>query len=122
MKSHTHRNQRATVLKTRHNVKKVIDVVPDTSGDKLRNRLETPLGLLRFAQFRFGAILGKEFPDIPAHDLVTGRAQMNMIIYKKVQDRFTVLPEHVVKDVDIICLGLGFEEISHQLIKFEDVR
>lgn len=45
---------------------------------------ESRLGLLRFAQFGFGAILGKEFPDIPAHDLVTGRAQMNMIIYKQV--------------------------------------
>jgi len=46
---------------------------------------------------------------------------MNMIIDKEVQDRFMVLPEHVVKDIDLICLGLGFEEISHQLIKFEDV-
>lgn len=82
---------------------------------------ETQLGLLRFAQFGFGAILGKEFPDIPPHDLVTGRAQMNMIIYKQVQDRFMVLPEHVVKDVDIVCLGLGFQEILHQLIKFEDI-
>ena len=46
---------------------------------------------------------------------------MNMIINKQVQYRFMVLPEHVVKDVDIICLGLGFEEISHQLIKCENV-
>ena len=76
---------------------------------------------MRFAELGFGTILGKEFSDIPPHDLVTGRAQMNMIIYKQVQDRFMVLPEHVVKDVDIICLGLGFEEISHQLIKFENV-
>lgn len=76
---------------------------------------------MSFAQLGFGTILGKEFPNIPAHDLVTGRAQMNMIIDKEVQDRFMVLPEHVVKDIDLICLGLGFEEISHQLIKFEDV-
>ena len=81
----------------------------------------TRLGLLRFAPLGFGTILGKEFPNIPPHNLVTGGAQMNMIIYKKIQDRFMVLPEHVVKDVDIICLGLGFEEISHQLIKFENV-
>ena len=65
--------------------------------------------LLRFAQLGFGTILGKEFPDIPPHDLVTGRAQMNMIIYKQVQDRFMVLAEHVVEDVDVICLGLGLE-------------
>jgi len=32
-----------------------------------------------------------------------------------------VLPEHVVKDIDIICLWLDFEEISHQSIKFEDL-
>jgi len=43
-----------------------------------------------------------------------------MIIYKQVQDRFMVLAEHVVEDVDVICLGLGFEKVSHQLIKFED--
>jgi hypothetical protein len=87
----------------------------------LRINSETGLGLLRFAQLGFSTILGKEFPDIPPHDLVTGRAQVNMIIYKQVQDRFMVLPKHVVKDVDLICLGLGLEEISHQLIKFENV-
>ena len=45
-----------------------------------------------------------------------------MIINKQVQYRFIVLPEHVVKNIDIICLGLGFEEITHQSIKLEDVR
>ena len=40
--------------------------------------------LLRFAQLGFGTILRKEFPDIPPHDLITGRAQMNMIVYKEV--------------------------------------
>jgi len=29
---------------------------------------------LRFAQLAIGAILGKKFANIPAHDLVTGRA------------------------------------------------
>ena len=33
--------------------------------------------LLRFAQLGFSAILRKEFPDIPPHDLITGRAQAN---------------------------------------------
>jgi len=41
--------------------------------------------------------------------------------HKQDQYRFMVLPEHVVKDIDIICLWLDFEEISHQSIKFEDL-
>ena len=57
-------------------------------------------------------VLGKKFTDFFSQDLITGRAQMDLIADKERLDRLAILAQHVRTDVDIFGLGLGLEIVA----------
>jgi hypothetical protein len=68
-----------------------------------------------------GTIFGKKFSDITPQDLVSGRAEMNLIIDEKGGDRSLVRTKHVRKYVDIVCLRPRLQIVLYEPIESSNV-
>ena len=68
-----------------------------------------------------GTLLGEEFPDFFSQNLITRRAQMDLVAHEKRLDRFTILAKHIGANIDVFRLGLGLQKILHQPVESQNI-